>query len=115
MWIPFFIYNGGKNISIYITNYSKHDSIPLEMYWDDELFFSSNILNDRWWNHYAYNKSLGKHTLKLKSNDDEEKIEFWIFPMRYIMIDYYGKDFHDRETHESAFLIVTKAIPIPLE
>lgn len=43
--------------------------------------------------------------------EDIEEVELCVFPMKYIYIDFQGKDFYDWESDSTAFLIWYTTVP----
>ena len=115
----FFANNGGNNVRIQIKNESTCDTVYMVGYWDDEVIFDDRFLRSEWYRDYTFNTMPGKRTMTLKSYDSngligEKRMDVWVLPLKYFVIEYYGKYSNIGEIHESDFYITMKSTPITI-
>jgi hypothetical protein len=110
-----FVNNNCKNVNIRLNNDSRHEKIFIEMFWDNEKIFSDSLSRVKVFPESSFNTSFGKHSLKLVANGVIEKRSIFVFPMKFLAIDYYGKDFYEWEPKDNAFFITERLTPIMIE
>jgi hypothetical protein len=88
----------------------------MEIFWDETKIFSDSLSTMKTYPECTLLTAFGNHKLKLMAKDtviEEKKI--FIFPMRYLAIDYYGKDFYEGELSDFAFVVTESLTPIAIE
>ncbi len=108
-----YIRNNNNNINISIANHSQfEDSVNIKMYWDEKMFYNGFLNKKDWYKFFSFDSSLGKHTLKLVSSKGVEIKNVFVFPIKFIAIEYYGQS---NDIPHNLFFITTSSSVIKIE